>query len=261
MFDPKLEIGQVINNEELCQIFKCSSQGGMRRSITTGTLVLIANYVNGIYHDRWIGGVLHYTGMGLNGDQDIDYSQNHTLNNAKLLGIDVFLFEVMEEREYTYCGRAELVDEPYTEMQLDASGRNRKVCIFPIKPIPDNNVVKPPHYVFADMEDFKKRGQNVDMEYADYRKKIKEHPLPKQIVIIPSVKPVKDATKILQEHDSLKGKYIKHSKYGEGIIKKIECNDNMEIVIGVKFDNETNGVIERAFKYKLCIENDWIELL
>lgn len=187
----------------------------MRRSITTGTLVLIANYVNGIYHDRWIGGVLHYTGMGLNGDQDIDYSQNHTLNNAELLGIDVFLFEVMEEREYTYCGRAELVDEPYTEMQLDASGRNRKVWIFPIKPIPDNNVVKP----------------------------------------------VKDATKILQEHDWLKGKYIKHSKYGEGIIKKIECNDNMEIVIVVKFDNETNGVIERAFKYKLCIENDWIELL
>lgn len=38
--------------------------GGMRRSKTTNTLVIVSDYTKGIYHDKWIGGVLHYTGMG-----------------------------------------------------------------------------------------------------------------------------------------------------------------------------------------------------
>lgn len=159
MFKPALEIGQVINNQTLCQIFQCSPQGGMRKSNTTNTLVIIANYVKGIYHDKWIGGVLHYTGMGLNGDQDIDYMQNYTLNHASSLGVDVFLFEVMEDREYTYCGRVEVVDTPYTEVQPDKDGKERNVWMFPVRPVPDNNVAKPSHYVFSDMADYAARGK------------------------------------------------------------------------------------------------------
>ena len=33
--------GDVINNEELTSLFKCSTQGGMRRSHKTNTLVLV----------------------------------------------------------------------------------------------------------------------------------------------------------------------------------------------------------------------------
>lgn len=41
----------------------------MRRSKTTNTLVIVSDYAKGSYHDKWIRGVLHYTGMGKNGDQ------------------------------------------------------------------------------------------------------------------------------------------------------------------------------------------------
>ena len=54
--------------------FKCGNIGGMRRSKATNTLVIVSDYTKGIYHDKWFGGVLHYTGMGKNGDQDINWS-------------------------------------------------------------------------------------------------------------------------------------------------------------------------------------------
>ena len=106
MFNPGLEIGQAINNNILREIFKCGQQGGMRKSNTTNTLVIVTDYTRGIYHDKWIGGVLHYTGMGLSGDQDINYSQNRTLNESDYNGVDVHLFEVMNPGEYTYCGKS-----------------------------------------------------------------------------------------------------------------------------------------------------------
>ncbi len=34
LFDPKLQIGQIISNSELAEIFKCGNMGGMRRSYT-----------------------------------------------------------------------------------------------------------------------------------------------------------------------------------------------------------------------------------
>ena len=40
----KLEIGKEYSNEELCAIFKCSTQGGMRRSHSTGALVLTSHH-------------------------------------------------------------------------------------------------------------------------------------------------------------------------------------------------------------------------
>ena len=65
-FDPRLKIGQILKNADLVDTFKCGNMGGMRRSKTTNTFVLITDYTKGIYHDKWIGGVLHYTGMGKN---------------------------------------------------------------------------------------------------------------------------------------------------------------------------------------------------
>lgn len=83
--------------------------GGMRRSKTTNILVLIADYTKGIYHDKWIGGILHYTGMGKNDDQDINWAQNATLANYGRNGVDIHLFEVMDAGEYIYCERIELI--------------------------------------------------------------------------------------------------------------------------------------------------------
>ena len=89
--------GEEINNEQLCDLFKCSPQGGMRRSKKTNTLVLISHHIESVYDDRWIGDTFHYTGMGLEGDQRLDFAQNRTLAESQKNGVEVHLFEVFKK--------------------------------------------------------------------------------------------------------------------------------------------------------------------
>lgn len=56
MFNPGLKIGQIVKNADIVEIFKCGNMGGMRRSRTTHTLVIVSDYTKGLYHDKWIGG-------------------------------------------------------------------------------------------------------------------------------------------------------------------------------------------------------------
>lgn len=51
--------------------------------------MIVSDYTKGLYHDKWIGGVLHYTGMGKSGDQDINWAQNATLAKCGSNGVDV----------------------------------------------------------------------------------------------------------------------------------------------------------------------------
>ena len=71
-FNPGLKIGQILKNADVVDTFKYGNMGGMRRLKATNTLVVVSDYTKGIYPDKWIGGVLHYTGMGKNRDQDIN---------------------------------------------------------------------------------------------------------------------------------------------------------------------------------------------
>lgn len=73
-------------------------------------------------------------------------------------GVDVHIFEVMDAGECIYCGRIEF-DKPYTETQPGENVDPRKVCMFPICPVPDNDVKKLAMFVFKDMEDFKNQGK------------------------------------------------------------------------------------------------------
>lgn len=140
-FDPGLRIGEVVSNEKIISIFKCGNMGGMRRSHTTNTLVLVSDYTKGIYHDKWEWDILHYTGMGKKGDQNIDASQNRTLNESDTNGVELFLFEVFKKKEYTYKGQVELAELPYQEDQLDEDGKMRKVWVFPLT-LKENNGTK-----------------------------------------------------------------------------------------------------------------------
>ena len=137
--------GDVVNNEELTELFKCSTQGGMRRSHKTNTLVLVSNHVKSIYSDRWFGKELHYTGMGSIGDQTLG-TQNKTLYESNLNGVEVHLFEVFELREYTYQGVVVYNGKGYQENQTDIDGNQRKVWMFPLelkdgKPVRVNDTV------------------------------------------------------------------------------------------------------------------------
>ena len=132
-FDPKLHYGDELNNTQLRDIFKCSPQGGMRKSNKTNTLVLISDHTQNYYEDRWQGDIFYYTGMGLEGDQKLDYMQNKTLTESDENGVDVFLFEVNNPKIYTFIGKVKLADKPFKEHQPDKNNHSRVVWVFPLK--------------------------------------------------------------------------------------------------------------------------------
>jgi 5-methylcytosine-specific restriction protein A len=132
-FSVPIKPGDTIDNDTLRAIFKCSSQGGMRRSLRTNSLVLISDHTKSAYEDKWIGKIFHYTGMGLIGEQSLSFHQNKTLVESKENGVNLYLFEVFEEGHYLYIGEVELVDNPYRSRQPDSEKNIRDVYIFPLK--------------------------------------------------------------------------------------------------------------------------------
>jgi hypothetical protein len=118
--------GDVLTNEEISGRFSVGNMGGMRRSTKRNLLVLISDPFKGLYQDRWDGDVLHYTGMGPTGDQNLSYAQNKTLNESPATKIPVHLLEALEPLKYTYAGEVELIDAPYPEEQLDDKKQPRQ---------------------------------------------------------------------------------------------------------------------------------------
>ena len=135
MFNPGINIGEELTNEEMRSLFRCGNMGGMRRSKKTGTLVIISDDTKGLYRDVWKNGVLHYTGMGKIGDQLLEGNQNGPLYYSDTNGVEVHLFEVLQKAVYTYRGVVKLVDNPYKSTQPDDNGNMREVWMFPVMPI------------------------------------------------------------------------------------------------------------------------------
>jgi len=140
--EEKLKLGNIYKNSDLYNIFKCGNSGGMRKSNSTNSLLIIADHTKSLYDDKWDNEVLYYTGMGQVGDQDINYMQNKTLNESNKNGITLFLFEVFIEREYIYRGRLKLIEKPFREEQLDKNGNLRYVWVFPLKLIDEERPIE-----------------------------------------------------------------------------------------------------------------------
>lgn len=129
-----LKINNIYTNDVIAKVFKCSKQGGMRKSNTTNTLVLISKQTGkSIYHDTWVDNMLHYTGMGQVGDQKLDFAQNKTLKDSAKNGVIVHLFEVFKDTEYTYAGIVKLAKPPYKVTEPDKNNNKRIVYKFPLK--------------------------------------------------------------------------------------------------------------------------------
>lgn len=126
-----LAINEGLNNQQLCEVFLCAPQGGMRRSIRTNSLTLISDKTK-LYDDQVVGDIYHYTGMGQSGDQKMS-GQNLTLAESNRNGVEIHFFEVMKPKEYTYRGQVELAGEPYEAQQKDQNGRQRLVWVFPLR--------------------------------------------------------------------------------------------------------------------------------
>ncbi|HNU61892.1 MAG TPA: HNH endonuclease [Methanofastidiosum sp.] len=134
-FTTSFLVGTKYSNDQIVQEFGCSPQGGMRKSKDNQVLVLISGHKLNVYNDRWEGNILHYTGMGLEGDQNIEFSQNKTLDKSRNTGISVYLFESFKQKEYVFLGQVELCKgkAPYQEKQKGANGVERQVWMFPIQ--------------------------------------------------------------------------------------------------------------------------------
>ena len=131
----KLVVGNEYSNDEISHIFRCSTQGGMRRSHSTLALVLTSHHddPNNAYLDYWQDDVFYYTGMGMEGNQEINYAQNKTLSESNSNGIIVYLFEVFSNQKYIYRGIVKLVADPFQKAEMDFSGNKRTVWKFPLK--------------------------------------------------------------------------------------------------------------------------------
>lgn len=132
--------GDIIGNQKLAEIFLCSTQGGMRRSLKTNTLVIISNRIDSIYLDRWNENILYYTGMGKIGDQKLIGNQNLTLYESQSNAVSVHLFEVFKNKEYTYQGQVKLANQPFMEIQNDQNDLPRKVWVFPLELIDKSSI-------------------------------------------------------------------------------------------------------------------------
>ena len=129
-------------------------------------------------------------------------------------------------------------------------GVPRKVWMFPIRPVPDNDVKKPAMFVFKDMEDFKNRGKDVDAQYMKMiasKKKGSSKPayvppvIPKFEPKLPVVIPV-----------DIVGKHVKHKAFGVGTITAIEGTS-----IAVEFDK----VGLKRMGYEFCMEKKMLEFI
>lgn len=131
----ELAAGRTYTNDDIMRIFLVSGQSGMRRSKRANCLILFALHNTGNpYEDRWgSDGIMHYTGMGLSGNQSVDFMQNKTLAHSRDNGVDVHLFESFQSNQYIYRGRVQLADEPYYEPQKDEGGHLRQVVKFPLR--------------------------------------------------------------------------------------------------------------------------------
>ena len=133
-FTHGLKAGDIITNSELTTIFVCAPQGGMRRSRNTDCLVVISDHTKSIYEDRWVANdTIHYSGIGLEGDQRIDIAPNKTLAESTGNGVTPYLFEVYESGKYLFRGQVSLAGEPYQETQPDRSDTIRNVWVFPLR--------------------------------------------------------------------------------------------------------------------------------
>lgn len=139
-FNPRIEIGTILNNDELQKIFKVGMSGGIRYSKKNNAIVIVSvNTKEGLYDNRWEGDTFFYTGSGVSGNQQF-IRFNKRLRDSIVEQSTVHLFEVSREKEYEYRGQMQLAGTPFFEKQKDEDDNYRDAIIFPLKFIKANSV-------------------------------------------------------------------------------------------------------------------------
>lgn len=168
-----LKIGNIYHNNEIAEIFKVSTQGGMRRSNSKNALVLFSSHdgIDSLYEDYWKDNILYYTGMGQTGDQSLDFAQNKTLAESETNNIVVYLFETFSDGEHRYRGIVKLAGVPFQEIEKDANNSSRKVWKFPLKLVNGNDYL-PEDFVTKNIHDKEIETEKLDLDELVKRAKI-----------------------------------------------------------------------------------------
>ena len=139
MFNPNIQIGDVLSEKEIHSIFECQTQHGIRLSRKNHAIVIVAKEMpTNTYADTWENGVLYYTGTdaaAIDGNQTLNGFGN---NNGALKavwdnpeGTTIFLFVKYAKNQCTYKGVARLAKEPYQEPRR--SNPSQLVWKFPLQ--------------------------------------------------------------------------------------------------------------------------------
>lgn len=133
----ELQPGETILRKELHDDYGGKRQGGISPSNSSPNVMVFTDPETGHQHgylDRWEEGLLHYTGEGQTGPQEMSHGNAQILNHAQ----DGRALRVFQGSagEVTYVGRFELGDPPYYYAQAPESGgdRLRRVIMFRLRP-------------------------------------------------------------------------------------------------------------------------------
>ncbi|MEM2995351.1 MAG: YDG/SRA domain-containing protein [Candidatus Bathyarchaeia archaeon] len=135
----KLEIGQVLSNQDVSRLFDVCAQRGIRYSgsLQTGIrhVVLITvlhktseDLTRIPYEDRKVGECLLYTGEGRYGNQKMSRG-NLVLKQQMEKGYPIYVFERKSPGRYAFLGEYEVVSW-WDEFQSDSQGMKRRVFMF-----------------------------------------------------------------------------------------------------------------------------------
>ena len=131
-WEPKLEKNEKLKNEKLAKLFECSRTGKIRRSAAHNCLIVVWNSMASSA-DRWVDGVLGFTGAQETNDREMDNALNRALRDSRENGVPVYLFELVKANSYEYLGFAGLADAPRRESRADSDGEMRTAWVFPLK--------------------------------------------------------------------------------------------------------------------------------
>jgi len=130
----EIEIGEVISNKKISDIFHCGNRGGIRISTNLNLIVLIADYRNTTYLTNWDGNVLNFIAAGTVSDQSLSYYRNKALVDAKKNGRQIHLFEKYSANTNIYRGIVWVEGKPKESRGLDLNNQDRKIFIFQLHP-------------------------------------------------------------------------------------------------------------------------------